>query len=116
MSSTPPGPSSSASIVVSGVGITAEAIADILRSHFSDRAVTVQQPHDDNSSMRSKSNNFIETTDLSVRLSGKEGELEETTKKLKQVTVTSDKARLSIQSFHSQQKALFDEFVLLRQR
>ena len=47
---------------------------------------------------------------------GKNAELAATQKKLKQSEATANKALSSIQTFHKQQKALFDEFVLLRQR
>ena len=47
---------------------------------------------------------------------GSAAELAETKKQLKQSETISEKALASIQTFHKQQKALFDEFVLLRQR
>jgi serine/threonine protein kinase len=47
---------------------------------------------------------------------GENTELAAMEKKLKQSEATANKALSSIQTFHKQQKALFDEFVLLRQR
>ena len=91
--------------------LTPEQLKSILESALPDTPVTIGGAED----------NVIGGIDITVGTlgevgNGSEENVEELKRKLSQTEATSKKALASIQTFHKQQKALFDEFVLLRQR
>ena len=110
----------SANIVISG-DISLDDIRSALTEHFKgSRKVHVLEAGKDTSDYNKTSESkediekslFISDTsfnDLKAKLATK-------TKELSKMEVSSSKALASVQTFHTQQKQLFDEFVLLRQR
>jgi len=92
--------------VISGPNsaLTAERLQEILKSAYQDFEVSVGAGN-----AAVGDDNYIEINHLN-------DEVEDLTKKLEASEATATKALASIQTFHKQQKALFDEFVLLRQR
>lgn len=98
--------------------ITAEEIADALQKAFPDRKFTTTKDVVTKAHVQKLSRNEhligkimpSETEKLlQTRLTAKE-------KEHREAEEAASKALLSIQTFHKQQQALFDEFVLLRQR
>ena len=95
---------------VAGCDISIEDIASALNQYFPNRAVRV----DLNGEI-----SLVDSNDVIVSPSSRErleAVVERKDKALKELEATSTKALQSIQTFHKQQQALFDEFVLLRQR
>jgi hypothetical protein len=101
-------------INVEGKNLSAQQIADALTSYFPNRAVTINEDY-----TKSKISEDDTADAITVSIGNKEHlerVLEQKDSALKDLEATSAKALQSIQTFHKQQQALFDEFVLLRQR
>lgn len=100
-------------VAVAGV-ITEEEICDALTKHFPNRSfkICASIPTETNSHEIVISK--ISPTDMNA--SNLQSLLDQKVKELKDMELTTGKALASIQSFQKQQQALFDEFVLLRQR
>lgn len=97
--------------------ITPDQIAELLTNAFPEKSVEVSKlfiEPEDTAESKNHSDKFFVTPisgDLKMRK-----ELEEKKKELKAADDNIQKLNRSIQTFHKQQQALFDEFVLLRQR
>jgi hypothetical protein len=98
--------------IVEGHEITADQVADALAQYFPKRQVSV--------STDSTRANGQDGDDSIIVSPGGRDHLEKLVAQkdvaLRDLEATSAKALQSIQTFHKQQQALFDEFVLLRQR
>lgn len=105
------------SICIQGGVISLNDIYELLKKSYPNKTVTIKDPSSrDLISNQLDSEIFIykyipNETERSLRK-----KLELTEKKFKESDESSSKALLSIQSFHKQQQALYDEFVLLRHR
>lgn len=104
--------------------VTAEQILSALKSLLPDRDINIVPSYRPNKNAHSHSNHSINNNELIIttlsddkkRVEELESKLNSKQKELIEVEEACNKATLSIQTFHKQQQALFDEFVLLRQR
>ena len=98
--------------------ISPEELADALKKAFPDRNITVSTSKSDRNPSKSLSPNEVLVGSLQQDATFRTiaDTLKEKEKELKESEESASKAVISIQALHKQQQALFDEFVLLRQR
>jgi hypothetical protein len=102
------------SLTITG-NVTPEEIADALRRYFTGRKVFVDR--DGTKKLDPNSEDLlIAPAQSSETIEDLKNLLEWKEREMKEMEASSAKALNSIQTFHQQQQALFDEFVLLRQR
>ena len=92
--------------------ITLEEISDLLKKNFPDKTINVENAVPSQDAVEKVTGSVILVSPLGSILS----DLKDKQKRLEEAEEAASKAVLSIQTFHKQQQALFDEFVLLRQR
>lgn len=98
--------------------ITAEEVAEALRKAFPDKSIHVSTSKSDRNPSKSlpPSELLIGSLQQDATLKSISENYKEKEKDFKEAEESASKAIISIQALHKQQQALFDEFVLLRQR
>lgn len=94
--------------------VSVEEVYEALAAKFPNRKIRVMIP--DAIQPSTLPDELVISASPDPRLAKYETLLVQKDNTIKELEITSNKALLSIQSFHKQQQALFDEFVLLRQR
>ena len=96
--------------------ISPEEVAEAIKRYFPERTLRLEEsysaaspPSVNDIAVISKKVNMSRENELQAQVTRKE-------KELREMETSNTKALASIQAFHKQQQALFDEFVLLRQR
>jgi hypothetical protein len=95
--------------------ITVKEVQEALKQCFPKRNFTLH-PNDESKSSKSVDSSDIVVLPLKVHFKELENRLEEKEKEYIELEETAAKAGISIQALNKQQLALYDEFVLLRQR
>lgn len=104
-------------VFIEGFNIKVDEIIDILKKHYQNKNIILKNTSSDEiSSNKLESDIYVYKnipSDIEKSLRKK---IEITEKKYKESEESANKALISIQTFHKQQQALYDEFVLLRHR
>ncbi len=102
-------------VAISG-NITVNEVLSALKQTYPDRSFRINDPNLTNGEGKSNSSETVELMPLNSYCQELENKLLERDKEFAELEETASKAGLSIQALNKQQLALYDEFVLLRQR